>query len=706
MRIHTIHILSFGGLREREFTPGDGVNVYYGENETGKTSVAMFVKFMLYGLNPKPDTADGLSERIHFVNRETGQAAGWMTVETADGVIWRIERALIVTKEGTAKERVRIVNTKTSDVINGQNPGEYFFGLPEEDYTATCFVAQNVRLKPGTQSGTGLARAIETLNGNDAADEIETLEKRRAALVEAQTAPRADAAEIESLTASLDGINARIRELEADQAEYDELYDALCTINVPRRFEVAEKTRAELDELNRQMAELKALPFETHFDETVGDAERDLHAYEEEKAAYDEWKSTYVEPAESVGEIPDANEVIEETEHMASSFKAKTTFGVILFILGLTGLIAAFVMYSFNMDMYIFPLIGTLIAVTVGVILFIAGIRTRDRLKDRLREWNAESLDEFEWAVEEKIDEMERARDTQKESARRNGLLNSARLRADSAVAQLGGLLKTIGLDADDEDPYGEIETLRAAKADYIRERDELDGMIAKQQEKLALLEEQLGDTDSRTAASEADAVRETKSGQTAASLNTDGVRELKKKKDFTDSALRAAIGRRNTLTEKIAACRLTVDPDSAAAEIARIDERIAALRTQQNGRCDAGLSEKAAALVKSVVGAEEVGLIDGYLRGEQPTGYLSRGTADMTCLALRMALADEKFKAERPIAVMDESFAHIDGKRTGSMLTKLPDGQYLIFTCRQEEATAAKNAGIPVTVLRRAANA
>lgn len=715
MRIHTIHIMSFGGLKNREFNPGEGVNVYYGENETGKTSVAMFVKFMLYGLRTKNDASDGLSELKHFVNRETGQAAGWMTVETDDGESWRLERALIVTKEGTVKERVRMINTRTDETIAGRNPGEYFFGLPEQEYTDSCFVMQNARLRPDAVSGHAvhdveLGKTIDILRGSGTASEIDMLKQKRASILETQAVSANEPSpELDSLMSSLDGINARIKELESDQAEYDELYDALNTINTSRRFELAEKIRGELDDLNGQMDELKNLPYDEHFPETLMAAEQDIRAYEKESSSYNEWKVNYAVKAPSQESLPDPVQVIEETEHIASSFKTKAVFSAILFILGLVGLIAAFFMYSINMDTYFFPLIFTLAAVIAAVLLLASAIRTRNRLKDKLNEWDVESLEELEQAVDDRIVELEYERETAKEDARRNSLLNSAQLRYGAAIAQLDGILKAAGFASVPEDAYQKINHLKKGYHDYTVRYKELEEEIARQGERLGLLEEQLGGVDGYTAATEAEAVRETESGQTAASLDSDGVRELKKKKDFTDNALRAAIGRRNTLTEKIAELRRTGSRETEAA-IAEIDSRIAELSGKRDGAAqkETGISPSLAArtvgLVKNIAGSGETEQIGQFLDGRLQLGYLSRGTADLTWLALRLALADERFEQEKAVAVMDESFAHIDGKRAGAILTGLPSGQYLIFTCRQEEAAAARNAGIPVTVLHRPA--
>ena len=73
---------------------------------------------------------------------------------------------------------------------------------------------------------------------------------------------------------------------------------------------------------------------------------------------------------------------------------------------------------------------------------------------------------------------------------------------------------------------------------------------------------------------------------------------------------------------------------------------------------------------------------------------YLSKGTSDLTYLALRSALCDEIFRAESPMLVMDETFAHFDKERLTATLSLLNQRQCLVFTCRDAEIHAAKELG------------
>ena len=79
MYIKHLNIESFGTLRDREIDLSDGLNIIEGANESGKSALAMFIKFMLYGLSGKSAGGE-LSERRRYVNWDTGCAAGTMTV--------------------------------------------------------------------------------------------------------------------------------------------------------------------------------------------------------------------------------------------------------------------------------------------------------------------------------------------------------------------------------------------------------------------------------------------------------------------------------------------------------------------------------------------------------------------------------------------------------------------------------------------------
>ena len=56
MYITKLNIKSFGGILNKEIALDEGLNVLYGENESGKSTIIAFIKFVFYGIaNKKSD---------------------------------------------------------------------------------------------------------------------------------------------------------------------------------------------------------------------------------------------------------------------------------------------------------------------------------------------------------------------------------------------------------------------------------------------------------------------------------------------------------------------------------------------------------------------------------------------------------------------------------------------------------------------------
>ena len=52
MEIQEVHLKHFGKFEDRHFYLNDGIQILYGENEFGKTTIYQFIKAMLFGLEP------------------------------------------------------------------------------------------------------------------------------------------------------------------------------------------------------------------------------------------------------------------------------------------------------------------------------------------------------------------------------------------------------------------------------------------------------------------------------------------------------------------------------------------------------------------------------------------------------------------------------------------------------------------------------
>ncbi len=142
MVIEKINIKSFGRLTDTTLAFSDSLNVIEGENEAGKSTIAAFIKYMLYGFGPAP--SDGrLDERKKRINWNTGIAEGSMTVRVRDKH-YLITRSTVPVAGGarpTYKEESTILDLETGTPAFGKSPaGEVFFGVNREFFENTAFL--------------------------------------------------------------------------------------------------------------------------------------------------------------------------------------------------------------------------------------------------------------------------------------------------------------------------------------------------------------------------------------------------------------------------------------------------------------------------------------------------------------------------------------------------------------------------------------
>lgn len=145
MIIENINIKSFGMITDMSLDFAEGVNVIVGQNESGKSTIAAFIKYMLYGFG-NDGAEDGVpDERNKRINWQSGIANGTMTVRV-DGKRYLISRSTERVYSGqrpTFKEDCTITDLETGSLAFGKMPaGEVFFGVDRELFENTAFVGQ------------------------------------------------------------------------------------------------------------------------------------------------------------------------------------------------------------------------------------------------------------------------------------------------------------------------------------------------------------------------------------------------------------------------------------------------------------------------------------------------------------------------------------------------------------------------------------
>lgn len=742
MTIRKIHIIAFGGLRDYTIEPSDGVNVLSGSNESGKSSAAMFIKFILYGLSPR--AKGGASERTRFVNSETGQAAGWIITEDEDGVLWRLERALIISGDNQARERVRMINSATGEVINGENPGEYLLGMSEDVFVSTCFVSQAARTRPeagglGMSGSKGavenmlttadedidIRRAVRRLdNGrrelsSRSGGEIPELEEKRKTLCAELEETRGKSGEVLSVSSSLDDIKRRIDELEADSERYGAIFAALETITVKRRIDVVRQTETKLEKLKKEKEAYDDSVLGGDFPDRLAEAERGLDEYDEEKDSYNRYMPGINDDGDgrNIPEVPEESFVVDSVKALDTKGKVQFRASVALFIAGLFGIGISAAVWCMGGNNYLIPMGVTLVSAFTAIVLLVCSIKTNGRLNEELVRWDAESAEEIEIAVSEKLNVIERERAGALAVERMSTELENARIKSENAAAVIWESADALGIERS-ENIRDTLAAVKLASEDHEKQADAIVSKIENLSGRLQVLNEQLEGTDFEAAEAEAEMVLETPVGREAAALTPDEIIQMKRERGFTESALKSANSRRSNLTERLTELGgKRRSPAELESEIASLDEKIAELSLRRDAYEmakaaleEAGEEMKNGVLPKITAMAAEIvsrasgydGMaVDGSLScslkyGDdiKPEEYLSQGTSDMAYLALRIALAHHAAAKSIPPVILDESFAHIDRERTEAMLSALPEGQYLVFTCREEEVMAAANIG------------
>ena len=145
MIIEKIDIRSFGLIKDMTLEFAPTVNVIEGQNEAGKSTIAAFIKYMLFGFDGV-ESDEVLSERRKRINWDTGIAEGSMVVSVKDKR-YLITRSTTPTvrQDGRAafKEESSIIDMESGATAFGKMPaGEVFFGVSRDLFENTAFLGQ------------------------------------------------------------------------------------------------------------------------------------------------------------------------------------------------------------------------------------------------------------------------------------------------------------------------------------------------------------------------------------------------------------------------------------------------------------------------------------------------------------------------------------------------------------------------------------
>lgn len=732
MKIQEIYIQSFGMLKDRSFRLSEGVNVLEGPNESGKSTLAAFLKYIFYGPGQK-----GSPDRTRYL---TGtRSGGWLTCVTEeDGNLWRIERSTVIESDGTKeslRDTVQIIDTRTNRVLPEKNPGEYFFGVNESIFTNTAFVGQLSAVRPDGSSLSGavenmlhtadenvdIKRATakldqarrELLPKNSAGGKIREKEEEVTRLEEALTNARAKADRRMETETALRNATAKRQEMEDKKNGLEALTSAAETIVTCRKLAAAEDTANKLKSYQNALDVLSAPPF--------SDLHQQLDALEATPA------KTPTKP-ENTGELhirdEEAAAALEEGEYLESKSRLFLAVSIVMAISGLVALAAGAIMAYFAFPQFLLPFGLMAICVIVGVVFYVMQGKTLHKLDEILDEWGVDTLDE--------LDEVASSGNADTPAAdvfpAGDGVWTA------ESIAKLNALAEICGVPHTANNPAETLAALRKKAEKAAADRDTVRAKVENLTGRLGALQESIAGLDKAAIVAQYKQLMNTPMGKAAMQLDSEALAKAQKERDFTIGTWRAQSKKEAELeaTYQALCSGEGRSPDVLEGLLATAQEELSELQKQHAGytlalealrhageslrttviptvtkRASTTMAEATGGKYRQVAMDSTFGLqYTSVNNNTASVDMLSKGTADLAYISLRLALTKTLFGdkgREIPPMIFDETFAAVDETRLCQALSAMghTEQQCLLFSCRTEEARQGAELGYNVLQMR-----
>ena len=248
MKIVSVSVKAFGKLQGVELNFKDGLNVISNVNGFGKTTMAAFIRAMLYGFTYS--RAGGATDASHYAPwGSDDKFGGSMTVEH-DGQTYRIERFFGKTARS---EQLSVINVRTNKPLQTVTSlGEHFLGLTADSYDrSTYFPQEAVELSANDNFEARLANLVES--GDVDYDKVQRnlRDYRRNLRLE-----KGNGGKIYELTAKQRQCRQALYDAERATKRADEIDERLRQIELERKRLTVEQTecRRNLDVLSRKAA--------------------------------------------------------------------------------------------------------------------------------------------------------------------------------------------------------------------------------------------------------------------------------------------------------------------------------------------------------------------------------------------------------------------------------------------------------------------
>lgn len=149
MKINKIYISAFGGLKDFTLELGDGLNVIFGNNEDGKTTVLAFIKALFFGTG-RSSKSLAESPRQKYTPWDGSTMAGriYFTYKNKN---YCLEKEF---RKSDSTDRILLRDTDLGKEIDcGENIGERFFGVSAAAFERSLFIGTGDFIKDGSAAG-------------------------------------------------------------------------------------------------------------------------------------------------------------------------------------------------------------------------------------------------------------------------------------------------------------------------------------------------------------------------------------------------------------------------------------------------------------------------------------------------------------------------------------------------------------------------